>query len=58
MPQIAGGGGMFDPYTTNIGYSPVQLQQLITSPYNTQPALKDYDLAINGILARNSGMMS
>ena len=58
MPQIAGGGGMFDPYTTNIGYSPVQLQQLITSPYNTQPALKDYDLAINGVLARNSGMLS
>jgi hypothetical protein len=59
MPQLAGGGGMFDPYSTNIGYSPVQLQQLITSPYGVQqPALKDYELAMNGILARNSGMMS
>ena len=61
MPQLAGGGGggMFDPYSTNIGYGPVQLQQLITSPYGVQqPALKDYELAMNGILARNSGMMS
>ena len=60
MPQLAGGGGgMFDPYSTNIGYSPIQLQQLITSPYGVQqPALKDYELAMNGILARNSGMMS
>ena len=55
MPQLAGGGGgMFDPYSTNIGYNPVQLQQLITSPYNAQPALKDYELAMNGLFARNS----
>jgi hypothetical protein len=55
MPQLAGGGGgMFDPYSANIDYGPVQLQQLITSPYNAQPALKDYELAMNGLFARNS----
>jgi len=55
MPQLAGGGGgMFDPYMTNVDYAPVQLQQLITSPYNAQPALKDYELAMNGLFTRNS----
>jgi hypothetical protein len=55
MPQLAGGGGgMFDPYSTNIGYGPVQLQQLITSPYGAQPANQVSNLALDDFFARNS----
>ena len=55
MPQLAGGGGgMFSPYTTNIGYAPVQLQQLITSPYGAQPANQVSNLALDDFFARNS----
>jgi len=59
MPQLAGGGGgMFNPYSTNIGYNPVQLQQMITSAYGAQPALKDYEQALAGLETRNLGMLS
>lgn len=57
-PQFAGGGGMFDPLQYNLGYTPVELQQLITSPYSAQPALKDYEQALAGLETRNLGMLS
>lgn len=57
-PQFAGGGGMFDPLQYNLGYTPVELQQLITSPYLAQPALKDYEQALVGLETRNLGMLS
>ena len=53
MPQLAG-GGMFSPYTTNIDYAPVQLQQLITSPYGAQPANQASNLTLDDFFARNS----
>ena len=57
-PQFAGGSGMFDPRRYSIGYTPVELQQLITSPYTAQPALKDYEEALVGLETRNLGMLS
>lgn len=57
-PQFAGGGGMFDPLQYNLGYTPVELQQMITSPYIAQPALKDYEQALVGLETRNLGMLS
>jgi hypothetical protein len=58
MPQFAGGGGMFDPLQYNVDYNPVQLQQMITSAYGAQPALKDYEQALAGLETRNLGMLS
>ena len=57
-PQFAGSGGMFDPPQYSLGYTPVELQQMITSPYIAQPALKDYEEALVGLETRNLGMLS